>query len=76
MSGAKARLLPNAAASFNTAAAAERLLADQQRLLGEPGRANAERMAAQLRLRAALHEREGERLVAPLQALALKAGSH
>ncbi len=70
MNGANGRLLPNAAAAFNTAAAAERLLADQQRLAGDPGRAGAERVAARIRQRAALREREGERLVAPLQALA------
>lgn len=69
MFGARAWLLPGAAGGFNTEAEAARLLADQQRLQGEPGRATAERAAARIRLLAALREREAERLLAPLQAL-------
>ncbi len=70
MHGANSWLLPSAAEGFNRREQAQRLLRDQQRLLGESGAANAERVAAQIELRAAVQAREAKRLIAPLQALA------
>lgn len=70
MFGAKDWLLPAAAWPFNTAAAAERLLADQKALRGEPGSATARQTAARIRRLAALRERGGQALAAQLQALA------
>jgi aminopeptidase N len=54
--GARAWLLPSA----------QRLLADQQRLAGPNGAAPAAQIAAAIELRAAMREREAERLVATL----------
>lgn len=70
MSGARSWLLPAAAEGFNRPEDAQRLLRDQQRLLGETGVANAQRIAAQIELLAAVRAREAERLREPLQSLA------
>jgi aminopeptidase N len=70
MFGARSWLLPAAAEGFNRPEDAQRLLRDQQRLLGETGTANAERIAAQITLLAAVQAREAERLREPLRSLA------
>src|SRR3990167_3648991 len=72
MYGARSWLLPGAAGGFNRPEDAQRLLRDPQRLLGETGAANAQRIAAQIALLAAVQAREAERLRAPLQSLAAR----
>jgi ERAP1-like C-terminal domain len=66
--GARARLLPDAAEGLVERADAERLRLDQQRLAGATGAVAAERVAARIELRAALREREAERLAGVLGA--------
>jgi aminopeptidase N len=61
-------LLPAAAGAFNEPAWADQLLVAQQRLLGEPGADAAQQAAAGIRRRAAIREREGERLSGQLGA--------
>jgi hypothetical protein len=70
MFGGQAWLLPSAAEGANTVEMARTLLADQRRLAGEPGAAPAATQAAEIRLRAAVREREADRLASPLAALA------
>ena len=60
--GERAWLLPSAAGGFNDRAAAARLRADQKRLAGATGAGPADQMATRIELRAALREREAERL--------------
>jgi aminopeptidase N len=60
--GARAWLLPGAADGLNDRAAASRLREDQRRLAGPSGVAPAETVAAAIEVRAALREREAERL--------------
>lgn len=62
-------LLPRAAGAFNEVARADELLASQQRLLGEPGRPEAQQAAADIHRRAGIRQREGERLAGALAAL-------
>ena len=64
--GARAWLLPGAADGFHERDAADRLRADQRRLAGATGAAPAETVAAAIEVRAALREREAERLGASL----------
>jgi aminopeptidase N len=64
--GARAWLLPGAAEGLSERAAASRLRADQRRLAGPTGAAPAETVAAAIDVRAALREREAERLGAAL----------
>jgi hypothetical protein len=56
------------ASGFNESAQARQLIADQQRLAGEPGAAAAATMAARIELLAAVREREAQRLPAALAA--------
>jgi aminopeptidase N len=60
--GARAWLLPGAADGLTDRAAASRLREDQRRLAGPTGAAPAETVAAAIEVRAALREREAERL--------------
>ena len=60
--GERAWLLPSAAGGFNDRAAAARLREDQKRLAGATGVGPADQMATRIELRAALREREAERL--------------
>ncbi len=60
--GERAWLLPSAAGGFNDRAAAARLREDQKRLAGPTGVGPADQMATRIELRAALREREAERL--------------
>ncbi len=60
--GTRAWLLPGAADGFHDRAAANRLREDQRRLAGPTGAAPAETVAAAIEVRAALREREAERL--------------
>jgi aminopeptidase N len=60
--GERAWLLPSAAGGFNHRAAAARLREDQKRLAGPTGVGPADQMATRIELRAALREREAERL--------------
>jgi aminopeptidase N len=60
--GARAWLLPSAADGLNDRAAASRLREDQRRLAGPTGASPAETVAAAIEVRAALREREAERL--------------
>jgi aminopeptidase N len=69
MFGARAWLLPAASESFNDPAAAQRLLADQQRLAGGSGAAPASQVAAQIELRSVIRARESERLGKALEAM-------
>jgi aminopeptidase N len=69
MIGVRVRLLPAASRSFNDPAAAQRLLADQQRLAGGPGAARASQVAAQIELRSLIRARESERLGKALKAM-------
>jgi ERAP1-like C-terminal domain len=64
--GARAWLLPGAADGLNDRAAAKRLHEDQRRLAGPTGATPAETVAAAIEVRAALREREAERLVTAL----------
>jgi aminopeptidase N len=57
-------LLPNAAQSFHDGAQAAALLEDQQRLAGQAGTAEAARVAARIRLHAAVREREAQHMLA------------
>ena len=66
--GTRAWLLPGAADGFNDRVAANRLRDDQRRLAGAAGAMPAETVAAAIEVRAALREREGERLGAALAA--------
>lgn len=70
MFGAQAWLLPGAAWGFNAGPLAQRLLTDQQRLLGGPGAATAQQAAARIGLLAALLQREAPRIGPALEALA------
>ncbi|WP_310383209.1 M1 family metallopeptidase [Roseateles sp.] len=72
MFGARAWLLPAASESFNEPAAARRLLADQQRLAGDPGTAPALQVAAQIELRSVIRARESEQLGKALEALLVR----
>ena len=74
MFGARAWLLPGAAYSLNDGAAAARLRADQQRLLGDTGTAVASRVASRIELMAAIRDREAARLGAVLQAVSARLG--
>ncbi len=69
MFGAQGWLLPDAASSFSNADDAVRLRADQLRLAGPTGASSAARVAAAIEMRAALRNREAERLPAALTAL-------
>ena len=60
--GERAELLPSAAGAFFERADAERLRTDQSRLAGATGAMAADRVAARIELRAALREREAQRL--------------
>jgi aminopeptidase N len=68
--GERAWLLPSAAGGFHDRAAAVRLREDQQRLAGPAGVGPADQMATRIELRAALREREAERLALALAAWA------
>lgn len=57
-------LLPNAAQSFHDSTRAAALLEDQQRLAGHAGAAQAGRVAARIRLHAAVREREAQHMMA------------
>ena len=57
-------LLPNAAQAFHDGARAAALLEDQRRLAGEAGAAEAGRVAARIRLHAAVREREAQHMLA------------
>jgi aminopeptidase N len=63
----RAWLLPGAYNGFSDEAHADELLAEQQRLLGAEALGPALQVAAQIRTRAELREREGERLMLLLQ---------
>jgi aminopeptidase N len=60
-------LLPNAAQSFHDGAQAAALLEDQRRLAGEAGTAEAGRVAARIRLNAAVREREAQHMLAAVR---------
>jgi aminopeptidase N len=64
--GERAWLLPSAAGGFHDRAAAARLREDQKRLAGPTGAGPADQMATRIELRAALREREAERLAGAL----------
>jgi aminopeptidase N len=64
--GARAWLLPSAADGFSERADALRLRADQLRLAGTTAAMPAQTVAAAIEVRAALREREGDRLAAAL----------
>jgi aminopeptidase N len=66
--GARAWLLPGAADGLADRDSAQRLRADQQRLAGPAGAMPAETVAAAIEVRAALREREGDRLQAAIAA--------
>lgn len=66
--GARAWLLPGAADGFNERSTASRLREDQRRLAGATGAMPAETVAAAIEVRAALREREAERLGVALAA--------
>jgi aminopeptidase N len=66
--GERAWLLPSAAGAFHDRAAAARLREDQKRLAGPTGVGPADQMATRIELRAALRERESERLGTALAA--------
>lgn len=70
MFGERAWLLPGTVRTSADAEVAQRMLADQQRLVGAPGAATAARAAAQIRLRAQVRAAEAQRLAPQLQALA------
>ncbi|MBZ8139304.1 aminopeptidase [Rubrivivax gelatinosus] len=72
MFGARAWLLPGSASGFDDAAAADRLRADQQRLVGAPGKAPAERIATRIELKARVRAAEAQRLQPALQAFATR----
>ena len=57
-------LLPNAAQTFNDTVHAQALLDDQRRLAGDAGAAEAGRVAARIRLHAAVRARDGQQLAA------------
>jgi aminopeptidase N len=57
-------LLPNAAQAFHDTAHAAALMEDQQRLAGDAGAAEAGRVAARIRLHAAVREREAGHFIA------------
>jgi aminopeptidase N len=57
-------LLPNAAQAFHDGAHATALLEDQRRLAGDAGAAEAGRVAARIRLHAAVREREAQHMLA------------
>jgi len=65
--GQRPWLLPGAVGNSNDAALAERMVAEQRRRLGDAGVAAAARVLAQVRLRAALREREAGALAAALE---------
>jgi aminopeptidase N len=69
ISGARVWLLPDASESFNDPAAAQRLVADQERLAGGPGAAPASQAAVQIELRSVIRARESERLGKALEAM-------
>ena len=58
MFGSSAWLVPGASGAFNTPERAEQMVQDQQRLAGDKGTRTAARMAAHIRLKAALVARE------------------
>ena len=58
MFGSSAWLVPGAGAAFNTAERADQVVQDQQRLAGDKGARTAARIAARIRLKAALVARE------------------
>jgi aminopeptidase N len=58
MFGASSWLLPAAASSFNTEDRAKQLVADQQQRIGEKGAKAAAQIAAQIKLKAAIRQRE------------------
>lgn len=58
MFGSSAWLVPGVGAAFNTAERAEQVVQDQQRLAGDKGARTAARIAAHIRLKAALVSRE------------------
>ena len=60
-------LLPNAAQAFHDGAQAAALLEDQRRLAGEAGTAEAARVAARIRLYAAVREREAQHMLAAVR---------
>lgn len=60
-------LLPGAASRASDVAVAQRLLDDQERLLGAPGAANAAREATAIRTRQRLREREATRIAEALK---------
>lgn len=62
--GASLWLLPNAAQAFHDGAQAAALLEDQRRLAGDAGTAEAARVAARIRLNAAVREREAQQMQA------------
>lgn len=57
-------LLPNAAQAFHDSAQAAALLEDQRQLAGQAGSAEAGRVAARIRLHAAVREREAQHMLA------------
>ncbi|MGC4078826.1 MAG: M1 family metallopeptidase [Rubrivivax sp.] len=70
MFGARAWLLPDTVSASADAEFARRLLADQQRLVGDPGAAAAASVASRIGLRAQVRAAEAPRLAPALQALA------
>jgi hypothetical protein len=58
MFGSSAWLVPGVGGAFNTPERADQLVQDQQRLAGDKGARTAARMAAHIRLKAALVARE------------------
>jgi aminopeptidase N len=61
-------LLPGSAGAFNESAWADRLLTEQNALLGEAGRDPAQRVAERIREKSAIRATEGERLARQLRA--------
>lgn len=72
MFGARGWLLPGTVSASADAEVARRLLADQQRLVGDPGAATAARVASRITLRAQVRAAEAQRLAPALQALAAR----
>ena len=58
MFGSSAWLVPGVGGAFNTPERADQVVQDQQRLTGDKGARTAARMAAHIRLKAALAARE------------------
>jgi aminopeptidase N len=65
--GGRLHLLPNAAGGFNDRASIDTLMAAQQARVGEAGLVPARRVAEQIREKAEMREREGQRLAAQLR---------